>query len=102
MRCPGIGRWGFDRPQYLNVTMAFDDMPPHVPAANPTGLYRTSFTLPPAWRNRRTVLHFDGVESAFFVYVNGGEVGFSKGSREPADFDISSPVRRVRTPLQSR
>ena len=38
------GNWtmqGFDRPQYLNVTMAFDDMPPHVPAANPTGLYRT-------------------------------------------------------------
>jgi len=86
------GNWtmqGFDRPHYTNVTMPFPDLPPRVPAANPTGLYRTTFELPPAWRNRRTVLHFDGVESAFVVYVNGGEVGMSKDSRSPAEFDIT-------------
>jgi beta-galactosidase len=79
-----------DGPHYTNVQMPFDNPPPLVPEANPTGLYRMGFTLAPQWLKRRTVLHFGGVESAFFVYINGRQVGFSKGSRTPAEFDISS------------
>ncbi len=81
-----------DWPWYTNIRMPFDNFPPSVPEENPTGLYRTTFTLSPLWKKRRTVLHFEGVESAFFVYVNGIEAGFSKDSRTSAAFDISPMV----------
>ena len=61
---------------------------------NPVGLYRTKFTLPRGWGSRRTVLHFDGVSSAFFVRVNGVRVGYSEDSRLPAEFDLSPYVKR--------
>ncbi len=86
------GNWtmqGYDKPWYTNIVMPFPHEPPGVPDDNPTGLYRTSFTLPAAWRTRRVVVHFGGVESAFFVYVNGHEVGFGKGSRTPVELDIT-------------
>jgi len=73
--------------------MPFDHQPPSVPDANPTGIYRKTFSLPEDWETRRTVIHFDGVESAFFLFVNGMEAGFSKDSRTPAAFDITSLVR---------
>lgn len=82
-----------DSPWYTNVQMPFTIKPPHVPEKNPTGIYHTSFNLPGGWKNRRTVIHFDGVESAFFLYINGEEVGFSKDSRTPAAFDISSYLK---------
>lgn len=78
-----------DYPQYTNVQMPFEHEPPYVPEKNPTGLYRTTFTVDASWLNRRTVLHFAGVESAYFVYVNGKQIGFSKDSRTPTEFDIS-------------
>ena len=87
------GNWTtqcFDHPHYTNSLMPFPDYPPHVPKDNPTGLYRTTFSLPKKWEKRRTVIHFGGVESAFFVYVNGKECGFAKDSRTPSEFDITS------------
>ncbi len=78
-----------DPPWYTNVQMPFEHRPPEVPEENPTGIYHRSFTLPAEWEKRRTVIHFDGVESAFFLYINGKEAGFSKGSRSPAAFDIT-------------
>ncbi len=81
-----------DSPWYTNVRMPFDTPPPLVPEENPTGLYRREFTLPPDWEKRRTVLQFEGVESAFFVFINGQEAGFSKDSRTSAAFDITSLV----------
>ena len=79
-----------DYPHYTNVQMPWKTQPPHVPEDNPTGLYRTTFTVPENWQERKTLIHFAGVESAYFVYVNGEQVGFSKGSRTPAEFDISN------------
>jgi len=85
---------GHDRPIYTNVKMPIPTRPPSVPADdNPTGCYRTTFTVPDEWAGRRVVLHFGGVESAFYVWVNGRKVGFSKGSRLPAEFDITDFVR---------
>ncbi len=81
-----------DPPHYTNDQMPFDHKPPFVPEANPTGLYRTSFHIDAAWMSRRTVIHFAGVESAYFVYVNGKQVGFSKGSRTPVEYDISTAI----------
>lgn len=90
---------GFDRPIYTNVHMPFWEEPPAVPAKNPTGVYRLTFSLPTAWKRRRVVLHFGGVESAFFCYVNGQAAGFSKDSRLPAEFDITPLVKRGKNTL---
>jgi len=83
----------YDRPHYTSSRMPFDDEPPHVPADNPTGVYRTRFDIPPTWAGRRIVLHFGGVESVLIVYVNGRQVGLSKDSRTPAEFDATDCVR---------
>jgi beta-galactosidase len=90
------GAWtlqGFDRPHYTNVVMPFAADPPHVPEKNPTGLYRTRFALPDAFEGRRVVLCFGGAESVLYAYVNGRAVGMSKGSRLPAEFDVTDCVR---------
>ena len=89
------GHWtcqGFDRPHYTNVQMPFPNDPPRVPGENPTGLYRLRFDLPAAWQGRRVVLHFGGAESALYVWLNGRAVGMSKGSRLPAEFDVTQHV----------
>lgn len=64
-----------------------------VPRANPTGCYRTRFTLPEDWSGRRILLNFRGVETAFYLYVNGEEVGYSQDSKLSAEFDITPFVR---------
>jgi len=90
------GNWtmqGFDRPIYTNVQMPIPNTPPFVPKEdNPTGLYRRRFELPAGWENRRVVVSFGGVESAFYLWVNGQKIGYSQGSRLPAEFDISDFV----------
>lgn len=85
----GVGDW----PIYTNIKMPFDTVYPKTPDHNPTGLYHTMFTLNAEWAARRTVIHFGGVDSCFFLYCNGEEVGLSKGSREPAEFDLTPFVR---------
>ncbi len=89
----GDGADGLDRPVYTNVQMPFRPRPPFVPQANPTGSYRTSFTVPRAWRGRRVVLHVGAAESVLFVWVNGHAVGMSKDSRLAAEFDVTDHVR---------
>jgi len=100
------GNWtvqGYDKPIYTNVQMPISTEPPAVPADdNPTGLYRRSFKVPGGWRGRRVFLVFGGVESAFYVYVNGREVGFSKGSRLPAEFDVTPYLRRGRNTVATK
>ncbi len=89
------GNWtcqGHDRPHYTNVQMPFPEPPPQVPEENPTGVYRTTFELPASWEDRRTVLHFGGVESAFQVYCNGEFVGIGKDSRTEVEFDLTNHV----------
>ncbi len=94
---PVPGHWTFltwDRPHYTNVQMPFPELPPAVPAFNPTGLYRRSFQVPEAWSKRRTVLHIGGAESLVYVWVNGVLVGLSKDSRLPAEFDLTPYLRQ--------
>ena len=86
------GNWncqGYDRSIYTNMRMPWDHNAPEVPEDTPTGLYRTTFTVPASWRKRRTVIHFGGIESAFTVYVNGQFVGMGKDTRLPSEFDIT-------------
>lgn len=56
---------------------------------NPVGIYKKSFELPSKWSDMNVRLHFGGVTSALYVWVNGKEVGYSQGSRLPAEFDIT-------------
>ncbi|MCK5467981.1 MAG: beta-galactosidase, partial [Cyclobacteriaceae bacterium] len=56
---------------------------------NPVGSYRRSFTVPGSWKNRRIFLQFGAVKSAMYVWVNGNIVGYSQGSKTPAEWDIT-------------
>lgn len=80
---------GFDRPIYTNITYPFPLDPPNVPKENPTGCYRTRFRVPSNFSGRRVYLVFDGVDSAFHVWLNGRSLGFSTDSRLPAEFDVT-------------
>jgi beta-galactosidase len=90
------GNWtcqGYDKPIYTNVKMPFTPDAPRVPEDNPTGCYRTKFHLPAEWSGMRVYINFGGVESAFYLWINGLKVGFSKGSRTPAEFDITDYLK---------
>ena len=81
---------GHGIPIYTNVRYPFTVNPPRAPREfNPVGSYRHRFSLPEGWDERRTLIHLAGVNSAYYLYVNGKEVGYSQGSRTPAEFDIS-------------
>lgn len=56
---------------------------------NEVGSYRRTFSLPTEWDGRRVLIHFDGVDSFFYLWINGHYVGFSKNSRNTASFDIT-------------
>ncbi len=84
---------GYGRPNYTNVKYPIPYDPPYVPDENPVGLYRRAFALPQGWEGRRTILRFDGVDSAYYAYVNGELAGFSKVPHMPAEFDVTALVR---------
>lgn len=84
---------GYGHPHYTNVMYPFPVDPPRVPSENPTGCYRRDFYLEEDVKNRTIILRFEGVDSAFHVWINGREVGYSQGSRLPSEFDITSVVR---------
>lgn len=80
---------GFDKPIYTNIKYPFADNPPFVPAENPTGCYRTTFTLDKSWKDRTIRIAFEGVNSAMHLWCNGHWVGYSQDSRLPAEFDLT-------------
>ncbi|CAE6914755.1 beta-galactosidase subunit alpha [Vibrio sp. B1FLJ16] len=80
--------------QYTDEGFPFPIDVPFVPSDNPTGAYQRTFTLGQQWDDKQTIIKFDGVETYFEVYVNGSYVGFSKGSRLTAEFDISQYVQQ--------
>jgi beta-galactosidase len=92
------GHWqlqGYGKPHYTNVSYPIPVCPPHVPSDNPTGSYRRKFRVPSYWNaDTQLRLRFEGVDSAFHLFVNGTEVGYSQGSRNPAEFDVSTVVER--------
>lgn len=55
----------------------------------PVGSYIRNFSLPKGWNNREVFIHFAGVKSAFYLWINGKEVGYSQGSMTPAEFNIT-------------
>jgi beta-galactosidase len=85
---------GHGTPRYTNTAYPFPIDPPRVPDANPTGDHRLTFETPPGWRLPGSVLRFEGVDSCFRVWLNGRELGTSKGSRLPAEFDAGAALVR--------
>ncbi len=91
------GNWhmqGYGIPIYTNHKYPFPHEDYQVPDQwNEVGSYRRSFTLPEHWETGaaggKVFLHFAGVNSAFYVWVNGEQVGYSQGSRTPAEFDVT-------------
>lgn len=93
---------GWDKPLYMNVAYIFDNNPPYINISrtyasavdpNPTGSYRRTFTLPEGWDKERTFLHFGGLYSAAYVWVNGKYIGYTQGGNMDAEFDVSGAVR---------
>ena len=82
---------GYGVPIYVNQPYSFRPAdPPNIPQDdNPVGSYRTTFTVPASWEGRQVFLHFKGVDSVFYLWINGQRVGYSQGSRTPAEFNIT-------------
>ncbi|MBS3762356.1 MAG: DUF4981 domain-containing protein [Planctomycetes bacterium] len=93
---------GFGYPHYTNVVYPFPVDPPRVPTENPTGCYRRTFTLPENWADQEIYLRFEGVESAFHVWLNGEKAGYSQGSRLPSEFKITEILQPGRNVLAVR
>lgn len=92
------GSWelqGFDAPIYTDVTYPFKANPPFVPQDyNPVGHYVHEFTVPENWKGMDVIMDFEGVESAFYLWINGKMVGYSEDSRLPAHFNISKFLKK--------
>jgi len=91
---------GYGVPIYLGSGYPFKMDPPRVTdepptnwtafaQRNPVGSYRRTFELPADWAGRHVFIHFDGVESAFYLWANGRRAGYSQDSRTPAEFDLT-------------
>ena len=80
----------YDKPQYTNHGYPFPVDPPFVPAENPCGLYRRTFTVTKEMLETKTVyLNFEGVDSCFYVFLNRKFVGYSQVSHTTSEFDLS-------------
>lgn len=86
---------GYDHAIYLNIRYPFPTNPPYIDHSyNPVGSYRREFTIPDTWDGRQVFLHFDGVMSAFYVWVNGQQVGYSEDSMTPAEFNVTPYLQK--------
>ena len=87
---------GYGIPIYVNVPYEFtkNPEPPKVPHDyNPVGSYRKTFNIPVNWTDREVFIHFGAVKSAFYIWVNGQRVGYSQGSKTPAEFNLTPYIR---------
>ena len=97
---------GYDKPIYNNVEYPHSNTPPFIKARpgfndggknygiNPVGSYLRAFTVPEEWDGRRTFIHFGGIYSAAFVWLNGQYVGYTQGSNNVAEFDITNLLKK--------
>lgn len=93
---------GYNIPIYTNIQYPFPPNPPFVPhKENLVSIYQREFEIPESWIGKRIILSFQGADSFLRVAVNGKEVGFSKGSRNPAEFDITSQLQAGKNQLRA-
>jgi len=95
------GNWqtqGYDYPIYTNITYPWtgyeNPTPPQAPTIyNPVGSYRREFTVPESWNGRQIFLSFQGIGSAFYVWINGNYIGYGEDSFTPKEYDITQYLR---------
>ena len=90
------GNWqlqGYGKMHYSDLWYNFPINPPYVPTENPTGIYKRIFYVENSFAGKQIIIRFCGVDSAYHLWINGQEVGYSKGARNEAEFDITDLVR---------
>jgi beta-galactosidase len=96
---------GYGKPIYTNITYPFVKNPPYIMTKaytgwtnnelpNPVGSYRRNFDVPNDWDGSEVYIHFAGVQSAMYVWVNGKKVGYSQGGMTPAEFNITPYLQK--------
>lgn len=81
---------GFDQPRYNNATYPFPKNRPLIPhATNPVGSYRRDVEIPSGWAGQDVILHIGAAGAAYYVWVNGKQVGYSEDSKLPSEFDVT-------------
>ena len=93
---------GYGTPIYTNITYPIRNNPPFIQGQrgytvekepNAVGSYRREFSLPADWKNKEVFIHFDGVYSAMYLWINGKKVGYSQGANNDAEFNITQYVK---------
>lgn len=85
----------YDPPVFTNIKYPFEANPPFVPKDyNPTGLYKTNFTLPSNWNGKQVFIHFAGVQSAMYLWINGTKVGYHEEGMLPGEFNITPYLKK--------
>ena len=80
----------YGTPFYTNIKYMFPANPPFIPhEQNNNGSYIKKFEIPYGWSGKDIYLHFEGVSGAMYIWVNGHEIGYSEGSKTPAEFNIT-------------
>jgi beta-galactosidase len=91
---------GYGTAIYSNIRYPFPKEEPRISANdNPVGSYRRNFEVSSDWQDKQLFITFDGVSSAFYIWVNGQKVGYSQGSRTPATFNISNYIKQGKNQL---
>ena len=85
----------YDPPVFTNIKYPFEPNPPFVPKDdNPTTVYKKNFELPSAWDGAQIFIHFAGVQSAMYLWINGEKVGYHQDGMLPAEFNITKYVKK--------
>lgn len=106
-RFPVPGDWemnGYGTPIYSSSGYTFRINPPFVMGEpkktytayverNPTAVYRRTFSVPDAWKGKEVYIRLGSVSSAFYLWVNGRQVGYSQGTMEPAEFRLTDYLK---------
>lgn len=86
---------GFDLPIYTNIAYPFPKSPPFIKGDyNPVATYRRHFTVSDSWNDKEIILHFGSISGYAKVFLNGKEVGMTKASKTPAEFNITSHLKK--------
>lgn len=89
------GNGKYDSPVFTNIKYPFEPNPPFVPKDyNPIGIYKKSFTIPPDWIDKQVFIHFAGIQSAMYLWINDEKVGYHEDGMLPSEFNITNYVKK--------
>jgi len=93
---------GYDYPIYVNIQYPYDEQPPFIPKEyNPVGSYKVDFAVPDSWKGKQVIVHFGGVNSAAYYWLNGNKLGYSEDSKTPVEFDLTPFLKEGKNTLSA-